>query len=167
MKSSNKREYAIVANTQEELEGFLGVRGILSGASGIEDKMSLEGPLQVQNGYFKIYGELEQDAFGRKRSGESITEAIDYVKNNPNSVLCITSIAQISNNITEIAETLESIHEANSGISIRRSSRALEMRFENTGEHNGWIWIGDTLADFIEQVQIAADFDSMFNPNLQ
>lgn len=164
MENSNSRSYAIVADSQQELERFIGVSGIIEGAEGMGNILSLDGPLQAK-GNFSIYGALKEDHFGKERSGSSVAEAISYVTSHPNSVLGITSIEEISTSITTIAETLETIHAAGSGIVIRFSSRALEHRFKTPGEHNGWIWIGDTLAEFIEQVKIAAHFSEMFHPN--
>lgn len=163
MSNSAERTYALLADSQQELDRFLGPTGNLSDAPGIEG-LTLDPPLQAR-GNFRIYGDLEEDAFGKKRSGTSVEEAIRYVIEHPNSVLGVTSIEQISPDIHTLLETLEEIHAAGSGIIIRFFSRALEHRFNTPGEHNGWIWIGDTLADFIEQVRIAVHFNEMFHPN--
>jgi len=160
---SNQRTYALVVDSQEELQRFIGLRGIISDAEGMSGIRNLD-TLQAQ-GNFKIYGELEEDSFGKKRSGTNIAEAIKYVTTHRNSVLGVTSIEQISNNIQTIVEILQDIHAAGSGIVIRFSSRGLELKFSQSGEYNGWIWIGQALADFIEQVKIAAYFDEMFHPS--
>lgn len=164
MSNSAERTYALLADSQRELERFIGPSGIIEDAPGMEGLRSLDPPLQSK-GNFRIYGDLEEDAFGKKRSGTSVEEAIHYVVENPNSVLGVTSIEQISPNIHTLLETLEEIHAAKSGIVIRFSSRGLEHGFKSPGEHNGWIWIGGALADFIEQVRTASYFDEMFHPN--
>ena len=162
---TDERIYALYADSQDDLERLIGLRGILTGAEGMGELKSGERPLQAQ-GSFKLYGRLKADAFGKRRSGESMTEALEFVKAAPNRVLGVIALEQISGSILDVIMHLEEIKRAGSGVAIRDSSRELEFRFSERGEYHGWIWIGKSLESFIEQLDIAYDVSEMFNPNV-